>query len=64
MAPAPRASSSAYREGLYRPRRRAQPYAATFSGLYYRKDNEGPWLVPQRWIDARETLNPVTRSIS
>ena len=20
-----------------------QPYAATFSGLYYRKDNEGPW---------------------
>ena len=23
-----------------------QPYAATFSGLYYRKDNEGPWLVP------------------
>jgi hypothetical protein len=39
----------------------AQPYAATFSGLYYRKDNEGPWQVPQRWIDARETLNPVTQ---
>jgi len=38
-----------------------QPYAATFSGLYYRKDNEGPWLVPQRWIDAREALNPVTQ---
>jgi hypothetical protein len=38
----------------------AQPYAATFSGLYYRKDNEGPWLVPQRWIDAREALNPLT----
>jgi hypothetical protein len=38
----------------------AQPYAATFSGLYYRKDNEGPWLVPPRWIDARETLNPLT----
>jgi hypothetical protein len=38
-----------------------QPYAATFSGLYYRKDNEGPWLVPQRWIDARESLNPVTQ---
>jgi hypothetical protein len=37
-----------------------QPYAATFSGLYYRKDNEGPWLVPQRWIDAREALNPLT----
>jgi len=39
----------------------AQPYAATFSGLYYRKDNEGPWQVPQRWIDAREILNPVTQ---
>ena len=38
-----------------------QPYAATFSGLYYRKDNEGPWLVPPRWIEARETLNPVTQ---
>jgi hypothetical protein len=38
-----------------------QPYAATFSGLYYRKDNEGPWLVPQRWIDARDSLNPVTQ---
>src|ERR1035437_5697623 len=38
----------------------AQPYAATFSGLYYRKDNEGPWQVPQRWVEARETLNPVT----
>ena len=22
---------------------------------------EGPWLVPQRWIDARELLNPVTQ---
>ena len=38
-----------------------QPYAATFSGLYYRKDNEGPWLAPPRWIEAREALNPVTQ---
>jgi hypothetical protein len=38
----------------------AQPFAATFSGLYYRKDNEGPYLVPQRWIEAREVLNPLT----
>jgi hypothetical protein len=38
----------------------SQPYAATFSGLYYRKDNEGPWFLPPRWIDARETLNPLT----
>jgi len=37
----------------------AQPFASTFSGLYYRKDNEGPWQVPQRWLDAREALNPV-----
>jgi len=37
-----------------------QPYASTFSGLYYRKDNEGPYLVPQRWIEAREILSPVT----
>ena len=38
-----------------------QPYAATFSGLYYRKDNEGPWLVPPRWIEARENISPVTQ---
>jgi hypothetical protein len=37
----------------------AQPFASTFSGLYYRKDNDGPWQVPQRWLDAREALNPV-----
>lgn len=39
----------------------AQPYAATISGLYYRKDNDGPWIAPQRWLDAREALNPVTQ---
>jgi hypothetical protein len=38
----------------------AQPYAATFSGLYYRKDNEGPWQVSQQWIDAKTALDPVT----
>jgi len=38
-----------------------QPYAATFSGLYYRKDNEGPWLVPPRWIESREIISPVTQ---
>jgi hypothetical protein len=38
-----------------------QPYAATFSGLYYRRDNEGPWLVPPRWIEARESISPVTQ---
>jgi hypothetical protein len=38
----------------------AQPFAATFSGLFYRKDNEGPWQVAQRWIDVKDTLHDVT----
>ena len=38
----------------------AQPCASTFSGLYYRKDNEGPWQVSDKWIDIRESLNAVT----
>jgi Peptidase S46 len=38
----------------------AQPFAATFSGLYYRRNNEGPWQVPRNWIDIRPALNPVT----
>src|SRR6185369_17212266 len=39
----------------------AQPFAATFSGLYYRKDNEGPWQVPQRWVDLRESIIQTTQ---
>ena len=39
----------------------AQPYAATFSGLYYRKDNEGPWQAPQRWVDLRDSINQTTQ---
>jgi len=31
----------------------AMPYADTFSGLYYRANNDGPYLVPKRWVDAR-----------
>jgi hypothetical protein len=38
----------------------SQPFAATFSGLYYRRNNEGPFQVPQNWIDIRPALNPVT----
>jgi hypothetical protein len=38
----------------------SQPFAATFSGLYYRRNNEGPYQVPQNWIDIRPELNPVT----
>ena len=37
-----------------------QPFAATFSGLYYRKDNEGVYQAPARWVEVREALNPVT----
>jgi hypothetical protein len=37
-----------------------QPYAATFSGLYYRRNNEGPYQVPQRWLDSKPLLNLVT----
>jgi len=36
-----------------------QPFASTFSGLYYRKDNEGPWQVPPRWVESRQVLNQV-----
>ena len=38
----------------------AQPFAATFSGLYYRRNDQGPWQAPQNWIDIRAALNPVT----
>ena len=38
----------------------AQPYAATFSGLYYRRGNQGPYMVPQRWVDAAASLDLVT----
>jgi len=38
----------------------AQPFASTFSGLYYRQNNEGPWQVAQKWIDLRASLHEVT----
>lgn len=38
----------------------AQPYADTFSGLYYRRNNEGPYQVPQRWVDLKPGLDVVT----
>jgi len=37
-----------------------QPFAATFSGLFYRRNNEGPWQVPRNWTDIQPQLNPVT----
>jgi hypothetical protein len=36
-----------------------QPFASTFSGMFYRKNNEGPWQVSQPWVDARSALNEV-----
>jgi hypothetical protein len=38
----------------------AMPYAATFGGLYYRQNNQGPYQVPQPWVDAQSALNLVT----
>ena len=35
----------------------SMPYASTFGGLYYRKDNQGPYQVPQRWVDLKPKLN-------
>jgi hypothetical protein len=37
----------------------AQPFASTFSGLFYRRNNEGPWQVSQQWVDARTALGEV-----
>ncbi len=37
----------------------AMPFAATFSGLYYRKNNEGPYQVTKQWIDAKDKLDPI-----
>ncbi len=37
-----------------------QPYAATFGGLYYRRTNDGPYEVPQRWVDSKPALNLIT----
>lgn len=36
------------------------PYASSFGGLYYRKDNQGPYQVPQRWVDLKPALELVT----
>jgi hypothetical protein len=39
-----------------------QPYASTFSGLYYRRGitPESPHLVPQNWLDIKDSLNIIT----
>lgn len=35
------------------------PFAATFSGLFYRKNNEGPYQVTKQWVDAKDKLDPI-----
>jgi len=37
----------------------AMPFADTFSGLYYRKNNEGPYQVTKQWVDAKDKLDPL-----
>jgi hypothetical protein len=34
-----------------------EPYAATFSGLFYRRNNQPAYQAPQRWLEARPALN-------
>jgi hypothetical protein len=36
------------------------PYAATFSGLFYRVNDAGPYSVPKKWVEGRSALNVVT----
>jgi Peptidase S46 len=33
------------------------PAAASFGGLYYRTNNEGPYEIPQRWVDLKSSLD-------
>jgi hypothetical protein len=35
----------------------AMPAQSTFGGLYYRRDNQGPFQVPQKWVDLKSSLN-------
>ncbi len=37
-----------------------QPYASTFSGLFYRRNNEGPHILPKNWVDLQGSINNVT----
>jgi hypothetical protein len=36
-----------------------EPYAATFSGLFYRRNNQGPYQVPDRWVKTKDSLDVV-----
>ena len=44
--------------GLHRPGRCARaPATDSFGGLYFRTNNEGPYEIPQRWVDLKSALN-------
>jgi hypothetical protein len=36
------------------------PWATTFGGLYHRAGKEEPYILPQRWVDAKPLLDPIT----
>ena len=36
------------------------PYATTFGGLYHRAGKDEPYILPQRWVDAKTSLDLVT----
>jgi hypothetical protein len=36
------------------------PYATTFGGMYHRAGKEEPYILPQRWVDAKGSLDKVT----
>ncbi len=38
----------------------SMPFAASFGGLYYRLNNEGPYQIPQRWVEAKASLDLMT----
>jgi hypothetical protein len=38
----------------------AAPFSDTFSGLFYRRTQEEAYQVPQRWVDAKKSLDEVT----
>jgi hypothetical protein len=35
------------------------PYASTFGGLYHRAAQSAPYVLPQRWVDAKKSLDLV-----
>ncbi|HXA52148.1 MAG TPA: S46 family peptidase, partial [Candidatus Acidoferrum sp.] len=36
------------------------PFATTFGGLYHRAGKDAPYLLPDRWVEAKNSLDLVT----